>query len=126
MKTVKISEISYLEAVIPEIPEFIALSNGSQYLIKDLEKQLAECLRDGEEQARLLGMSGSREAKLLAQIDEFRRERDSLLELKPNADMRELRAACQMALDALIDFHKYGVSSYYAQEAIPKLHEVLK
>lgn len=35
MKTVKISEISYLQAVIPEIPAIIALSNGSQYRIED-------------------------------------------------------------------------------------------
>lgn len=34
-----------------------------------LESQLAAAHAEGEEQARLLGMSGSREAKLLAEID---------------------------------------------------------
>lgn len=35
MKTVKISEISYLEAVIPDLPKFISLSDGNRYDIKD-------------------------------------------------------------------------------------------
>lgn len=35
MKTVKISEISYLEADLPRIPDFILLTNGSKFSIAD-------------------------------------------------------------------------------------------
>jgi len=41
---------------------------------RDLEKQLNEALEEGEEQARLLGMSGEREAGLLAEVDRLKRE----------------------------------------------------
>jgi hypothetical protein len=39
-----------------------------------LERELAEAREEGEEQARLLGMSGEREAGLLAEIDRLKRE----------------------------------------------------
>ena len=35
MKTVKLSEISCFEVMIPDIPEAISLSNGIRYDIKD-------------------------------------------------------------------------------------------
>ena len=43
---------------------------------KQLERELAEAREEGEEQARLLGMSGEREAGLLAEIDRLKRERN--------------------------------------------------
>jgi hypothetical protein len=39
-----------------------------------LERELAEAREEGEEQARLLGMSGEREAGLLAEVDRLKRE----------------------------------------------------
>jgi septal ring factor EnvC (AmiA/AmiB activator) len=41
---------------------------------KDIERELAEAREEGEEQARLLGMSGEREAGLLAEVDRLKRE----------------------------------------------------
>lgn len=41
--------------------------------MRELRAELAECQKECEEQARLLGMSGSREAKLLAELEVFRR-----------------------------------------------------
>jgi hypothetical protein len=38
---------------------------------RDLERELNEALKEGEEQALLLGKSGSREAKLLTRIAEL-------------------------------------------------------
>jgi hypothetical protein len=43
-------------------------------LARQLERELAEARAEGEEQARLLGMSGEREAGLLAEIDRLKRE----------------------------------------------------
>ena len=43
-------------------------------LAEDLERELAEAREEGEEQARLLGMSGEREAGLLAEVDRMKRE----------------------------------------------------
>jgi hypothetical protein len=43
-------------------------------LASELERELAEAQEEGEEQARLLGMSGEREAGLLAEVDRLKRE----------------------------------------------------
>jgi len=56
---------------------------GVRPFTRDLERELAaatrerdEAIREIGEQARLLGMSGSREAALLAKVDAITRERD--------------------------------------------------
>lgn len=46
----------------------------AQNRISELESLLAKSHSENEEQARLLGMSGSREAKLLAEIDTLKKE----------------------------------------------------
>jgi hypothetical protein len=43
-------------------------------LARQIERELAEAREEGEEQARLLGMSGEREAGFLAEIDRLKRE----------------------------------------------------
>ena len=53
--------------------------------VKALESRVAEREKEIEEQARLLGKSGSREAELLAQLAEKERAIDRLLEALENA-----------------------------------------
>ena len=53
--------------------------------IEDLESRLAEREKEIEEQARLLGKSGSREAELLAQLAEKERAIDQLMEALESA-----------------------------------------
>jgi|GEM_PF-2118102 len=48
-------------------------------ILECTELKLAKCQKEVEEQARLNGMGSQREAKLLAEIDRLKRERDSLL-----------------------------------------------
>ena len=54
-------------------------------IIQALQSRLAEREKEIEEQARLLGKSGSREAELLAQLAEKERAIDRLLEALENA-----------------------------------------
>jgi hypothetical protein len=49
-------------------------ANARQAETEHARRRLAEAREEGEEQARLLGMSGEREAGLLAEIDRLKRE----------------------------------------------------
>ncbi len=68
---------------------------------KQLERELAEAMEEGEEQARLLGMSGEREAGLLAEIDRLKRE---LAEAREEID--ECFAVFQFATECAGDMRK--------------------
>jgi hypothetical protein len=59
---------------------------------KQLERELAEARAEGEDQARLLGMSGEREAGLLAEIDQLKRERDNAETDRRQAETDTIRA----------------------------------
>ena len=63
-----------------------------------LVRERDEAQAEGVEQARLLGISGSREAALMAKVDAITRERD---EARVSVDT--LRAAIKMAEAALAD-----------------------
>jgi hypothetical protein len=82
---------------------------------KRLKEQLKESISENLEQARLLGMSASREAALLAEIAAARRERDRLREVAlamldamdtpppTEAQWKQLRGVLKGARDALED-----------------------
>ena len=57
----------------------ICLCQEAAEEIESLRQRLAISEAEGLEQARLLGMSGEREAALLAEIDAVAKQRDELL-----------------------------------------------
>lgn len=61
-------------ALREQLESWQKLALSAELLRKKTERQLAEALEEGEEQARLLSMSGEREAGLLAEIDRLDRE----------------------------------------------------
>ena len=67
-----------LERELAEALETLSMAinsaNARQAETEHARRRLAEAREEGEEQARLLGMSGEREAGLLAEIDRLKRE----------------------------------------------------
>jgi hypothetical protein len=68
---------------------------------RELERELNEVLKEGEEQARLLGKGGSREAKLLAGIAVLE---DEILCMQYNYDMS--RAECDQLRARIAELEK--------------------
>lgn len=95
------------DAVMAEVPAY--WNNGWMAplaaLCHELETALAESQSEREEQARILGMSGEREARLMAQLSESRSEaaslREKLMEALGAAEgFRDARDAAQDRLRA--------------------------
>lgn len=69
------------------------------------ERQLAECQKECEEQARLNGMGSEREARLMAQVAELQRKHERLVERlrEPSEKMLEaMRRVIYHSKDTLI------------------------
>lgn len=58
-----------------------------------IERELAEALDEGEEQARLLGMSGEREAGLLAEVDRLKRWKSEQMAVESSWDPQQVGQA---------------------------------
>ena len=66
---------------------------------REIERLRAEC----NEQARLLGISGSREAKLMADIDALRKEL-----AEANSFIESLANACEVAEARVLEYSREG------------------
>ena len=77
----------------------IDLDRENQGLQNEIERLRAEC----NEQARLLGISGSREAKLMADIEALRKEL-----AEANSFIESLANACEVAEARVLEYSREG------------------
>ena len=75
----------------------LVAQGATQPIIEEIERLRAEC----NEQARLLGISGSREAKLMADIETLRKEL-----AEANSFIESLANACEVAEARVLEYSR--------------------